>query len=153
MKFVPDLNSGELKQARSRSKVFNCKNSTRAGHGYDPNIHSQARGRPTTRSPRKEKHRRLHYANEVSSNSTGTGQSQQATFLGNGGGVLRFRLAGVWMKFDVSNNKQHAQALNDVSKKDWMYFAEDGEKGTRSRTGLNEKTSIYSFAYKSEASL
>lgn len=138
---VPDLKSGTLKEEIVRLKFSMAKATTREGHGYDKNVHHQGLGGNQPHGQHAKKNVGVSIVRErreleLDRNwSVGAGNQPWERWWG---AEISFG-RGMDETFDVTNNKQHAQALNDVAKKDWMHFAEGDEKLDEVKDRLKEE--------------
>jgi|GEM_PF-326027 len=138
---VPDPKSGTLNEEVVNLKFSMAKATTRQGHGYDKNVHSQGLGGTQPHGQHAKKNIGVSIVRErreleLDRNwSVGAGNQAWERWWG---AEISFG-RGMDETFDVTNNKQHAQALNDVAKKDWMYFAEGDEKEDEVKDRLMEE--------------
>ena len=98
---------------------------TRAGHGYDPKIALQARGgsQPHGKHARKNMGLSIVREDRELELDDSWAQGKNVAWERWWGAELCFG-KGMDHIFDVSNNKQHAQRMNEVRSKDMDYFRE-----------------------------
>ena len=142
MKFmVTDSETNITREEVVNLKFSMAKRETRQGHGYDPNIHLQALGGPQEHGKHADKNVGVSIVRERRELELDRGWAVGA---GNQpwerwwGAEISFG-RGMDEIFDVTNNKQHAQNLNDVATKSWNYWREGDESDAEVKDRLHDE--------------
>ena len=122
--------SGNIRTEEVKLRFSIAKTSAREGHGYDPKKHKQGLGGNQEHGRHAGKNLGLSIVRARRELELDDGYSvgaKNATWERWWGAEVSFD-PGMDEVLRVTNNKQHAQALNDVSKKEWQSFGwDDGE--------------------------
>ena len=139
---VQDEKTGEVSEQEVRFTLSIAKTETREGHDFDPKRDRQGKGGGQPHGRHAFKNMGLSIVREdreLELDSTWS-QGRNAAYERWWGAEVCFD-KGMDHIFDVTNNKQHAQRLNEVSKRDWDYFREDDletEKEIRDRLKVED---------------
>jgi hypothetical protein len=138
---ITDSKTGEERSETVELKFSIAKKTVRAGHGYDPSIHFQALGGEQPHGKHASKNIGVSIVRERRELELDRGWAVGA---GNQpwerwwGAEISFG-RGMDEIFDVTNNKQHAQNLNDVATKSWSYWREGEESDADVKERLKDE--------------
>ena len=138
---VIDPKTGQTSKQEIRFTVSIAKQITRMGHGFDPKANLQAKGgaQPHGKHARKNMGLSIIREDRELELDDSWAQGKNVAYERWWGAEVCFG-KGMDHVFDVSNNKQHAQRLNEVRSKDMDYFREhDDETDKQVRNRLKEE--------------
>ena len=138
---IIDSSTGKEREEVVKLRFSYASKETRQGHGYDQKIHNQALGGAQEHGKHADKNVGVSIVRERREleldRSWAVGAINPPWERWWGAEISFGR--GMDEIFDVSNNKQHAQNLNDVATKSWNYWNEGGETVAEIKSRMEEE--------------